>query len=118
MFTRGEDERITFLQGKRDLLISRTLVFPSDNGLGIAPAIKQQSDEVQLLDQGSLHPALQRRKNHCCVKAKRGISTNNRKAQSHEWTKAGRERPMREATQWRKLIFAIGRALGPEKAEG
>ena len=47
-----------------------------------------------------------------------GISTNNRKAQSHEWTKAGRERPMREATQWRKLIFAIGRALGPEKAEG
>ena len=33
MFTRGEDERITLLQGKRDLLISRTLVFPSDNGL-------------------------------------------------------------------------------------
>ncbi len=118
MFTRVGNERTTLLQGKLDLLISRTRVFPSDNGLGIAPAIKQQSDEVQLLDQGSLHPAVQRRENEGWVKAKCGISTNNRKAQSHEWTKAGRNHLVREATQWRKLVFAIGRALGPLKVEG
>ena len=33
MFTRVRNERTTLLQGKPDLLISRTPVFPSDNGL-------------------------------------------------------------------------------------
>jgi hypothetical protein len=33
-------------------------------------------------------------------------------------TKPGREHLARETSQWRKLVFAIGRVLGPEEAEG
>ena len=47
-----------------------------------------------------------------------GVSTNNRKARFYELTKSGREHLARETSQWRKLVFAIGRILGPEEAEG
>ena len=43
-----------------DLLILRTLVFGPEHGQGIARAIQQNSEEVLLVDHGSLYPALQR----------------------------------------------------------
>ncbi|MDR3717540.1 MAG: PadR family transcriptional regulator [Bryobacteraceae bacterium] len=118
MPTQGDNERIALLQGTLDLLILRTLVFGPDHGLGIARAIQQQSDDVLLVDHGSLYPALQRLENQGWIKAKWGISTNNRKARFYELTKPGREHLARETSQWRKLVFAIGRVLGPEEAEG
>jgi PadR family transcriptional regulator, regulatory protein PadR len=118
MTTRAENERIALLQGTLDLLILRTLVFGQEHGLGIARAIQQQSDDVLLVDHGSLYPALQRLENQGWITAKWGISTNNRKARFYELTKPGREHLARETSQWRRLVFAMGRVLGPEEAEG
>jgi transcriptional regulator len=118
MPTRVEKERIALLQGTLDLLILRTLVFGPDHGLGIARAIQQQSDDVLLVDHGSLYPALQRLEHQGWIKAKWGTSTNNRKARFYELTKSGREHLVRETNQWRKLVFAMGRVLGPEEVEG
>jgi PadR family transcriptional regulator, regulatory protein PadR len=118
MTTRAENERIALLQGTLDLLILRTLVFGQEHGLGIARAIQQQSDDVLLVDHGSLYPALQRLENQGWITAKWGISANNRKARFYELTKPGREHLARETSQWRRLVFAIGRVLGPEEAEG
>jgi len=33
-------------------------------------------------------------------------------------TKPGREHLAHETSQWRRLVLAIGRVLGPEEAEG
>jgi hypothetical protein len=33
-------------------------------------------------------------------------------------TPSDREHLVSETSQWRKLVFAIGRVLGPEEAEG
>lgn len=120
MPTRVENEHIALLQGTLDLLILRTLVFGPDHGLGIARAIQRQSDDVLLVDHGSLYPALQRLENQGWIKAEWGISTNNRKARFYELTKVGHKHLARETSQWRKLVFAIGRVLGPEpeKVEG
>lgn len=118
MATRADNDRIALLQGTLDLLILRTLVFGPEHGLGIARAIQLQSDDVLLVDHGSLYPALQRLENQGWVKAKWGVSVNNRKARFYDLTKSGREHLVRETSQWRKLVFAIGRVLGPEEAEG
>jgi transcriptional regulator len=118
MPTRIESERIALFQGTLDLLILRTLIFGPEHGLGIARAIQQHSDDVLLVDHGSLYPALQRLENQDWIKATWGISTNNRKARFYELTEPGREHLARETRQWRKLVFAIGRVLGPEEAEG
>jgi transcriptional regulator len=108
------DERIALLQGTLDLLILRTLIFGRQHGQGIARAIRQQSEEVLLVDHGTLYPALQRLEEKGWIDAEWGISTNNRRARFYELTRAGRKQLTHETSQWRKLAAAIGRVLGPE----
>jgi PadR family transcriptional regulator PadR len=110
-------DRIALLQGTLDLLILRTLVFGQQHGQGIARAIQQTSDEVLLVDHGSLYPALQRLEAKGWIKAKWGVSENNRKARFYELTRGGRGQLVREADQWRRLVAAMGRVLGPDGAE-
>ena len=111
-----EQQRIILLQGTLDLLILRTLVFGPQHGQGIARAIQQQSDGALLVDHGSLYPALQRLESRGWVRAEWGTSDNNRKARFYALTKAGRRQLLAETQQWRRLVAAIGRVLGPEEA--
>jgi PadR family transcriptional regulator, regulatory protein PadR len=108
------DERIPLLQGTLDLLILRTLIFGAQHGQGIARAIQQQSEDVLLVDHGTLYPALQRLEAQGWIAAQWGTSSNNRRARFYELTKAGRKQLLHETSQWRKLAAAIGRVLGPE----
>ena len=110
--------RIALLQGTLDLLILRTLVFGRQHGQGIARAIQQISDEVLLVDHGSLYPALQRLEANGWIEAAWGTSENNRRARFYELTKSGREQLLRETNQWQRLVEAMGRVLGMEGAEG
>src|SRR5213596_507286 len=116
MSTRDEKERLELLQGTLDLLILRTLVFGPQHGQGIARAIQHQSDGTLLVDHGSLYPALQRLEARGWVRAEWGTSDNNRKARFYSLTKAGRRQVLAETKQWRRLVTAIGRVLGPEEA--
>jgi PadR family transcriptional regulator PadR len=118
MATREEKSRTALLQGTLDLLILRTLVFGPRHGQGIARAIQQQSEDVLLVDHGSLYPALQRLEEQGWIAAAWGISENNRKARFYTLTKTGRRQLAQETSQWRRLAGAIGRILGPESAEG
>ena len=106
--------RITLLQGTLDLLILRTLVFGPQHGQGVARAIQRQSEDVLLVDHGTLYPALQRLEGKGWIEAEWGTSTNNRRARFYKLTRAGRKQLTQETSQWRKLASAIGRILGPE----
>jgi PadR family transcriptional regulator, regulatory protein PadR len=110
-----QDDRIALLQGTLDLLILRTLLFGPQHGQGIARAIQQQSEEILLVDHGSLYPALQRLEARRWIRAEWGTSDNNRKARFYELTKNGRKQLVAETRQWRRLAAAIGRVLGPEE---
>jgi len=112
-----DTERIALLQGTLDLLILRTLLFGDQHGQGIARAIQQSSEAVLLVDHGSLYPALQRLENQGWISAAWGTSENNRKARFYKLTALGRKRLVRETGQWRKLVAAMGRVLGPEETE-
>jgi PadR family transcriptional regulator PadR len=108
------DERIALLQGTLDLLILRTLIFGRQHGQGIARAIRQQSEDVLLVDHGTLYPALQRLEEKGWIDAEWGVSTNNRRARFYKLSRAGRKQLTHETSQWRKLVAAMGRVLGPE----
>jgi transcriptional regulator len=112
----GENERIALLQGTLDLLILRTLLFGPQHGQGIARVIQEQSEDVLLVDHGSLYPALQRLEAQGWIAAEWGISDNNRKARFYSLTKAGRKHLTAESSKWRRLVAAMGRVLGPEEA--
>jgi len=116
--TRAEQDRTALLQGTLDLLILRTLGWGSQHGQGIARAIQEQSEEVLLVDHGSLYPALQRLEAQGWISAEWGTSENNRRARFYTLTKAGRKQLAAETSQWRRFAAAMTRVLGPEGAEG
>jgi len=108
------NDRISLLQGTLDLLILRTLIFGPQHGQGVARAIQQQSEDVLIVDHGTLYPALQRLEGKGWIEAEWGNSENNRRARFYKLTKAGKKQLTQETSQWRKMAAAIGRVLGPE----
>jgi PadR family transcriptional regulator PadR len=123
MATQGtNDDRIALLQGTLDLLILKTLLLGSCHGQGVARIIQRQSEDVFLVDHGSLYVALQRLEDKNWIRAKWGVSENNRKARFYSLTPKGREQLVEKANEWRRLTRAMGLILdsgnGPVGEEG
>ena len=103
---RTDGEYSAHLQGTLDLLILRTLIFGRQHGQGIARAIQTQSDNVLIVEHGSLYPALQRLEERGFIDADWGTSENNRKARFYTLTRTGRKELAREQGAWRRV--AVG----------
>jgi PadR family transcriptional regulator len=113
MSTKAEEERIELLQGTLDLLILRTLLPGPAHGHAIAKAIERNSEDVLLVEQGSLYPALHRLIKRDWIAVEAGTSENNRRAKFYRLTAAGRKQLRVETTRWDKLSGAIARILRP-----
>jgi len=85
--------------------------------IGPSPSSRARSASSLLVDHGSLYPALQRLERKRWINAAWGVSGNNRKARFYTLTKAGRKQHVQETSAWRRLVAAMGRVLGPERAE-
>lgn len=110
---RGDREYSAHLQGTLDLLVLRILLHGPQHGQGIARAIQQTSDEVLIVEHGSLYPALQRLEERGFVTAAWGVSQNNRRARFYTLTKKGRAELVRERSEWTRIADAIRRVLDP-----
>jgi transcriptional regulator len=117
----NNDDRIALLQGTLDLLILKSLVFAPCHGQGVARLIQRQSEEVFFVDHGSLYVALQRLEDKNLIRAKWGVSENNRKARFYSLTAKGREHLVEKTSEWRRLTRAMGLVLdanqGPQSEE-
>jgi PadR family transcriptional regulator PadR len=112
MTTQDKDDRMALLQGTLDLLILKTLALGSSHGQGVARLIQRQSEEVFLVDHGSLYVALQRLEDKKWIRAKWGVSENNRKARFYSLTPKGREQLVEKTSEWERLTRAMGLILG------
>ena len=99
--------RIDLPQGTLDLLILRTLALEPQHGWGISERIRQVSRDVLQIQQGSLYPALHRLERRGWIRAKWGVSDNNRRAKYYQLTSAGQRQLEDESTSWRTLSTAI-----------
>jgi len=99
------------LPGTLDLLILRTLVAGQLHGYGIADRLRILSEEVLVVGESSLYPALQRLLLNGWVKAEWGASENNRRARYYTLTAAGKKRLSAERAEFERLIGAIQRVL-------
>jgi transcriptional regulator len=107
------EDRIELLQGTLDLLILRTLQLAPAHGHAIAKAIQRSSEDVLLVEEGSLYPALHRLLKRGWIDFQKGASENNRKAKFYRLTPKGRKQLVVETTKWEKLTRAIARVLRP-----
>ena len=105
------EDRIALLQGTLDLLILKTLVLGPCHGQGVARLIQRQSEEVFLVDHGSLYLALQRLEDKKWISAQWGVSENNRKARFYSLTPKGREQLVAKTSEWQRLTRAMGLIL-------
>ena len=99
------------LPGTLDMLILKTLTRAPLHGYGIAQSIKQFSEDVLTVEEGSLYPALQRLLLRGWVKAAWKRTETNRRARYYTLTTAGRKQLGIELSQFEQMIAAIGHVL-------
>jgi PadR family transcriptional regulator PadR len=92
------------VQGTVDLLILKTVALEPVHGWAIAQRIKLVSNDVLILNQNALYPALHRLEEQGWLRSEWGDSENNK---YYSLTRAGRKRLEQELAQWRRLSSAI-----------
>jgi len=98
---------VDLVQGTLDLLILKSLALEPLHGWAIAARIRQLSQDVLLVQQGSLYPALQRLEHQGWIAATWGISDQRRRAKFYVLTRAGRKQLEKETKSWERLAAAI-----------
>lgn len=107
----GASEPPDLLPGTLELLILKSLARGELHGYGIAQHLRQTSDDVLVVGESSLYPALQRLLVKGLVKASWGASENNRRARYYTLTAAGRRHLATERKAFDHLIVAIHKVL-------
>ena len=106
-------DRQELLPGTLDMLILKSLTRGVMHGYGIAEHIRQLSDEVLQVEEGSLYPALQRLQIQGWIASEWGHSVNNRRARYYRLTRAGRKQLGEAESSFGRLIEAITRVMKP-----
>jgi PadR family transcriptional regulator, regulatory protein PadR len=103
--------RTDLLQGTLDLLILKVLRLGALHGWGISKQIRQLSNDILQINQGSLYPAMYRLEEQGLIDSEWGISPEGRKAKFYHLTPKGRERLTEERASWRAFSGAVEAVL-------
>ena len=104
--------RNELLPGTLDMMVLKTLTRGTFHGYAIAQLLRQVSEDILQVEEGSLYPALQRLELNGWVDAQWGISLNNRRARFYTLTAAGRRKLESETARYREMTGAIARVMG------
>lgn len=110
-----EKARPDLLHGTLDLLILQTLAQGPLHGWAISRHIRQISEDVLEVNQGSLYPALYRLEERDWIGSEWGVSPSGRRAKFYTLLPAGRKRLALEGEHWRAFSQAVDRVLGYER---
>jgi transcriptional regulator len=100
------------LQGSLDLMVLKILSRrPNLHGYAIMTSIKEMSEEVLRVEEGSLYPALHRMEEAGWISASWITKDNGRRARIYELTEAGRNQLNTEESRWEAVTKAVSRVL-------
>ena len=107
-------ERTEIPPGTLYMLILKTLArLGPMHGYGIAHHIGQMSEEVLVVEEGSLYPALQRMLIKGWLVAEWKQTENNRRARFYRLTPAGRNQLAAELAGFERVMGAIAKVIQP-----
>jgi transcriptional regulator len=106
-----EKTRLDLFRGTLDVLILKSLIWGPLHGYSITDFIRRQSEDVLLVEEGTLYPALWRLEGKGLVEAEWGLSENNRKAKFYHLTRAGKRRLQQESSNWEAYASAVAKVL-------
>lgn len=99
------------LQGTLDMLILKTLTLGSMHGYAIVRRIQQTTNDVLVIEEGSLYPALHRMEKRGLINSSWGVSENNRRAKYYALTPRGIKQLDSEVSMWERLSAATSKVL-------
>jgi PadR family transcriptional regulator PadR len=103
------EPKADLLQGTLDMLILKALSLGALHGYGIIQRIRQMSEEMLTVEQGSLYPALYRIEQRGWVTSKWEVTETGRRAKSYTLTRLGRKQLAVEEESWDRLALAIAK---------
>jgi transcriptional regulator len=106
-------EQRDLFPGALEMMILQTLKRKPLHGYALAQHIKQTSNELLEIEEGSLYPALQRMLKAGWVKAEWGISATNRRVRTYKLTAGGRKHVENEVSRFERMLKGITRVLAP-----
>lgn len=106
------DQRPDLLRGTLDMMILKVLTAGPAHGYEVMQRIARASEEVILLEEGSLYPALHRIQKRGLVRSEWHRSASNRRARYYELTDAGRKRLESDVSTWTRMSQAVDAVIG------
>jgi len=103
--------RVDLVQGSLEILVLKTLSWGPMHGFGIARWLRQLTDDVLQVEEGSLYPALYRMENRGWIKSEWRVTENNRRAKYYRLTPVGRKQFAESSGAWLKLTSAVAKVL-------
>jgi PadR family transcriptional regulator PadR len=104
-------EKSDLLQGTLDMLILKIVALGPIHGYAISQRIRQISNQVLQVQQGSLYPALHRLEKRDWLAATWGESENGRQAKFYKLSANGRKQLAAEQSNWDRLSEAVSLIL-------
>jgi PadR family transcriptional regulator, regulatory protein PadR len=102
------------LHGTLDALILKTLASAPRHGYAIARFIEDTTNEVVVIEEGSLYPALYRMERRGWIEAEWGTSELGRRAKFYRLTDDGRAQLAAETATWQRFAASVSKVLlGP-----
>lgn len=101
--------------GALEMMILRILKWQPMHGYALVQHIKQRSNELLKVEEGSLYPALQRMLKAGLVESEWQVSAANRKVRTYKITSSGRKRLEDEVSSFEQMLEGITLVLSPGK---
>jgi transcriptional regulator len=109
-------DRRDLFPGALEIMILQSLRLRPMHGYALVKHIKQVSDDLLQIEEGSLYPALQRMLREGLLEAEAGTSAKGRPTRIYHLTDAGIRHLEKEVTSFEQMFAGITRVLAAAKA--
>ena len=105
------------IPGTLDLLVLKAVSLGREHGYGVLLRIQRASQDVLLVEQGALYPALARLEQQGLIESEWGVSDNNRRAKFYTLTREGKARLKSDTADWKRFAAALDQVLATPNLE-
>src|SRR6204780_1431605 len=103
----SKSESRGLFRGALEMMILQSLRRQPMHGYALVQHIKQRSNELLQVEEGSLYPALQRMLREGFLKAEWEISASNRRVRTFRMTPAGKKHLEHEMSSFERMLEGI-----------
>ncbi|HEX4022855.1 MAG TPA: PadR family transcriptional regulator [Acidobacteriaceae bacterium] len=116
MIPSNKTEHRDLFRGALEMMVLQSLRRQPMHGYALIQHIKQRSNDLLQVEEGSLYPALQRMLKDGLIKGEWEISASNRKVRTYRITPAGVKHLEREMSRLEQMLKGVALVLSPAKS--